>query len=155
MVDCAEIMRILPTFLVAALVLPACATAPTVDPAEVTAVMDAFYGAMKKGDPMAAMSLIAPGAMFVESGKLETRAEYESNHLPSDIEFEAQVTGKRRVVQVHIEGDAAWLIAETAYVGSFNGNDVDFVSSQLMVLTRQAGRWMIRTVHWSSRPNLG
>ena len=38
------------------------------------------------------MSVIAPDAMFVESGKLETRAEYEMNHLPVDIDFEKQVT---------------------------------------------------------------
>jgi hypothetical protein len=31
------------------------------------------------------MTLIAPDAVFVESGRLETRDEYEKNHLPADI----------------------------------------------------------------------
>ena len=41
------------------------------------------------------MSVIAPDAVFVESGTLETRAQYEANHLPADIEVERQVTGAR------------------------------------------------------------
>jgi hypothetical protein len=50
---------------------------------------------MKTGDAAAAMRVIAPDAAFLESGGLETRAEYEANHLPADIEFERAVTGKR------------------------------------------------------------
>jgi hypothetical protein len=29
---------------------------------------------------------------------------------------------------------------------------MDFVSAQLMVLTRDTGDWLIRSIHWSSRP---
>lgn len=136
------------------LVLPACTTPPEPNPAEVTAVVESFYGAIKKGEPAAAMSFIAPDAVFVESGKLETRAEYESNHLPADIEFESQVTGKRRPMQVKFKDDAAWVIALTEYAGTFEGDPVDFISAQLVVLTREAGTWRIRSIHWSSRPNI-
>ena len=118
-----------------------------------TATVESFYAAIKKGDAAAAMSLIAPDAVFLESGKLETRAEYESNHLPADIEFESQVNGKRRPMQVTFSGDAAWVIALTDYAGTFEGDPVDFISAQLVVLTRDAGAWRIRTIHWSSRPN--
>jgi ketosteroid isomerase-like protein len=106
---------------------------------------------MKKGDRAAAMQLIAPDAVFLESGKLETRAEYETNHLPADIEFESQVNGKRGPMRVSFEDDAAWVIATTEYQGTFEDDPVDFVSAQLMVLTRDTGDWRIRTVHWSSR----
>ena len=106
---------------------------------------------MKKGDTAAAMNLIAPDAVFLESGKLETRAEYEANHLPADIEFESQVTGKRGPVRVTFEGNTAWVIATTEYDGAFDGRPVNFVSAQLMVLTRNADSWRIRTIHWSSR----
>ena len=137
-----------------ALALPGCAQAPAPDPAGVTATIEGFYAAIKKGDPAAAMSFIAPDAVFVESGKLETRAQYEMNHLPLDIEFEGQVTGKRRPMDIKFQGDTAWVIAETEYAGEFEGSPVDFVSSQLAVLTRDAGRWVIRSIHWSSRPNI-
>ena len=105
---------------------------------------------MKTGDTAAAMRVIAPDAVFLEGGKLETRAQYEANHLPADIEFERQVTGKRGPWSVTFEGNTAWAIATTEYEGKFDGDPVNFVSAQLVVLTRDAGDWRIRSAHWSS-----
>jgi ketosteroid isomerase-like protein len=131
----------------------ACGPPPPAPPneSEVIAVVESFYGAIKKGDAAAAMSLIAADAVFLESGKLETRAEYEMNHLPADIEFETQVNGKRGPMRVTFAGDTAWVIALTEYDGTFQGSPVSFVSAQLVVLTRDSGNWRIRTIHWSSR----
>jgi ketosteroid isomerase-like protein len=136
------------------LLIPVFACAPASGPqaeAEVTAVLDKFYGAMKTGDTVTAMSVIAPDALFVESGKLETRSEYETNHLPNDIAFEKQVTGKRGPLRITVLGDTAWVIAVTVFEGTFDGSPVDFESAQLAVLTRTAGEWQIRSIHWSSR----
>jgi ketosteroid isomerase-like protein len=119
--------------------------------ADVTAALESFYGAMKRGDTAAAMAQIAPDAVFLETGRIETRAEYEMNHLPADIAFEKQVTGKRGPLKITVKGDAAWVIATTQFDGTFDGNPVSFVSQQLAVLTREDdGRWMIRSIHWSS-----
>ena len=132
--------------------LPACTSAPPPPrESDVTSVLESFYGAMKTGDKAAAMRVIAPDAVFLESGKLETRAEYEANHLPADIEFESQVTGKRSPWKVTFQGDTAWVIATTEYEGTFENSPVNFVSAQLAVLTRDSGEWRIRTIHWSSR----
>jgi ketosteroid isomerase-like protein len=128
-----------------------CSSASVPSESEVISVIEAFYGAIKKGDATAAMSVIAPDAVFLESGKLETRAEYETNHLPADIEFESEVTGKRGPVQVTFDGNTAWVIAMTEYNGKFQGGPVSFISAQLVVLTRDSGKWMIRSIHWSSR----
>jgi ketosteroid isomerase-like protein len=129
--------------------LAACESAPREE--DVVGVMESFYGAMKIGDTAAAMQHIAADAVFVESGRLETRAEYEANHLPADIQFEKQVTGKRSPWQVTFEDDTAWGIATTEYDGTFEGSPVNFVSAQLAVLTQQDGAWRIRSIHWSSR----
>jgi uncharacterized iron-regulated membrane protein/ketosteroid isomerase-like protein len=118
---------------------------------DVIAPLTAFYAAMKTGDKAAAMRPLAADAVFVESGKLETRAEYEANHLPADIQFESQVTGKRSPWQVKTQGDTAWVIATTDYDGTFDGSPVSFTSAQLAVLTRANGEWQIRSIHWSSR----
>jgi ketosteroid isomerase-like protein len=135
--------------------LPACAPAPTPHTdAEVAGVLESFYAAIKRGDSSAAMQLIAPDAVFIESGNLETRAEYEKNHLPSDIAFERQVDGKRDPIRVTFAGDTAWAIATTEYDGAFEGSQVSFVSAQLMVLTYDSGAWRIRSIHWSSRPRI-
>lgn len=133
--------------------LPACAPTPaTHTDAEVSAVLESFYGAIKRGDATAAMSVIAQDAMFVESGKLETREQYEKNHLPLDIDFERQITGKRGPLRITFNGDTAWIIATTEYDGKVDGGPVQFASSQLMVLTKEADGWKIRSIHWSSRP---
>lgn len=121
------------------------------DRAGVTATFNAFYGAMKAGDVAAAMKTIAPDAVFLEGGRLETRAEYESSHLPADIEFERAVTGKRGPLTITFNGNTAWVIATTEYEGTFENAPVNFVSAQLMVLTKGDGPWQIRSVHWSSR----
>jgi ketosteroid isomerase-like protein len=140
--------------LAAAVMISGCSSTPAPpNPAEVTAVVESFYGAIKKGDSAVAMSFIAPDAVFLESGKLETRAEYEANHLPADIAFEKQVDGTRQPMQVTFKDDVAWVIALTDYAGTFEGDPVDFVSAQLVVLTRDAGTWRIRSIHWSSRQN--
>ena len=98
--------------------LPACA--PPAPPApresDIKAVVDAFYGAITAGDAAAAMRLIAPDAVFVESGKIETRAEYEANHLPADIDFERQVKAQRGPLRVTFDGrDTAWVISREEY----------------------------------------
>jgi ketosteroid isomerase-like protein len=131
--------------------LSSCSASAPPSESDVVSVVEAFYSAMRKGDAVGAMSVIAPDAVFLESGKLETRAEYEMNHLPADIEFESEVSGKRGPMQVKFDGNTAWVIAMTDYDGKFQGSPVSFVSAQLVVLTRDSGRWMIRTIHWSSR----
>jgi ketosteroid isomerase-like protein len=140
-----------PAFVVAALLCVSlgCAAAPR--EADVVDVLESFYRAMKTGDAPAAMQHIAADAVFVESGRLETRDEYEKNHLPADIQFERQVDGKRSPWQVKFSGDTAWAIATTDFDGTFDGSPVNFVSAQLAVLTRQDGAWQIRSIHWSSR----
>jgi ketosteroid isomerase-like protein len=123
------------------------------DEADVKAAIESFYAAMKKGDPKAAMAMIAPDAMFVESGRIETRQQYEESHLPSDIDFEKQITGKRSPWRITLNGDTAWAIASTEYQGTFDGRDLSFVSRQLAVVTRgEDGKWLIRSIHWSSMP---
>jgi ketosteroid isomerase-like protein len=131
-------------------VLASCAACTSAPPpqAEVVAVVDAFYGAITAGRADDAMRLIAPDAVFVESGKIETRAEYETNHLPADIDFESQVKAVRGPLQMTFEGnDTAWVISTAEYD---EGNPEKYINTQLMVLTRGPEGWRIRTISWSS-----
>jgi ketosteroid isomerase-like protein len=135
----------------ATLCFSACGQPTAETQAEVRDTLEAFYAAMKNGDRAAAMSHIAEDAVFVEGGRLETRQQYEENHLPNDIGFEKQVTGKRGEWNITIEDNTAWAIATTEYDGIFDGAPVAFTSAQLAVLSRDAGAWRIRSIHWSSR----
>src|SRR5689334_20218670 len=108
------------TVFVFALMTGGCTSAPPAPPppseADIVKVVNAFYGAISAGDNAAAMKLIAPDAVFVESGKIETRAEYEMNHLPADIDFEKQVKAERGPLRVTFQGtDTAWVISRAEY----------------------------------------
>lgn len=139
------------TAALAILCLSACGQPTEETKVEVRNTLEAFYAAMKNADNAGAMALIAEDAVFVESGRLETREEYEKNHLPADISFEKQVSGKRGDWKITIEDDTAWAIVLTEYDGIFDGAPVAFTSGQLAVLSRDAGAWKIRSIHWSSR----
>jgi ketosteroid isomerase-like protein len=144
-------IRVMLLCLLICLIVVCTSSAQGDDRAGVTATFEAFYGAMKKGDVAAAMKVIAPDAVFLEGGQLESRAEYESSHLPADIAFEKAVTGVRGPLNITINGNTAWVIATATYEGTFENKPVNFVSAQLMVLTKGDGPWLIRSVHWSSR----
>jgi ketosteroid isomerase-like protein len=129
--------------------LPACSPTPAPpNEADVTKVVDAFYGGITAGDTGAVMQLIAPDAVFVESGKIETRAEYEDNHLPADIEFESKVKATRGPLRVTFDGrETAWVISTAEYD---EGNPEKYINTQLMILTHDTGDWRIRSISWSS-----
>lgn len=121
------------------------------DSAAVSAVVSAFHAGLRSGNAAAVMQLIADDALFLESGGVETRAEYEKNHLPADIEFEKVVSGKRSPIRVVVNGNSAWASSTSEYSGTFQGRAIDSLGAELMVLTREPAGWRIRAVHWSGR----
>lgn len=127
------------------------AAQPSDATADVTAVVDRFHAALKTGNAADAMQLLAPDVVILESGGTETRAEYEKNHLPADMEFEKAITATRSPYRVTVVGDAAWCISTAEFKGTFRGKPVDSIGAELIVLSRDAKGWRIRTVHWSGR----
>jgi ketosteroid isomerase-like protein len=115
------------------------------------AAIVAFHSALQSGDAASAMKLIAADALFIEGGNLENRTEYESNHLPADIDFEKAIHSKYKTVRVTVKGSTAWVISESDSQGTFEGRPVDFAGMELAVLTREPAGWRIRSMHWSSR----
>lgn len=121
------------------------------DSADVTAAVRRYHDALERGDSAAAVALLAPDAVILESGGLETVAEYRAHHLASDIEFAKAVPETRSAIQVAVRGDVAWAASTTTSKGTFRGRAVDSSGAELMVLTRTADGWRIAAIHWSSR----
>jgi ketosteroid isomerase-like protein len=119
--------------------------------ADVREVVNGFHNALSTGDAAKAVSLIADDAVFLEAGGVETRAQYEKDHLPADIAFEKGVTIKRTPIRIVVAGDAAWAWSTSEMTGSYQGRAVDSLGGELMVLSRTAAGWRIRAVHWSGR----
>ena len=116
----------------------------------IIATVNGFHEALRRGDGKAAMELLAPDAIILESGAAQTREEYEKYHLSEDIAFSRAVTSNSSTPSVHIEGNAAWVSSTSRVTGTFNGREVNSAGAELMVLTNSAFGWRIRSVHWSS-----
>ena len=134
-----------------AMAQPARVPAARSDSAEAAAVVDRFHRALAAGDSVAALALLAPDATILESGGVETRAEYRGHHLPGDIEFARAVRSQRTPVRVTVRGDVAWAISTSTTQGEFRGRQINSSGAELMVLTRVGSGWRISAIHWSSR----
>lgn len=121
------------------------------DSQDVTATVDAFHDALRRGDGAAAMKVLASDAVIIEGGGIETRAEYESHHLAADMEFATAVPSTRSNVAVKINGDTAWLTSASRTEGTFKDKPVNSRGAELMVLAKTADGWRIRAIHWSSQ----
>jgi ketosteroid isomerase-like protein len=119
--------------------------------ADVQKVVDAFHAGLKRGDAAAVMQLLAPDVVMLEAGGIETRAQYEKDHLPADFEFEKVVTSAFKPYRVVVVGDVAWTIHTSESKGTFRNRPVDSLGVELMVLSKDASGWRIRAVHWSAR----
>jgi len=127
--------------------------APTAlkDSAAAAATVTAYHRALAAGDSAAALAILAPDATILESGGMETREEYRSHHLPSDIAFARAVRSVDGPVRVKVQGDVAWAVSTNVVQGQFRGRPVNSVGAELMVLNRISGEWKIVAIHWSSR----
>lgn len=121
------------------------------DSAEVAAVVARFHQALETGDSAAALALLAPDAVILESGGVEDVPEYRGHHLPADIEFARAIQGTRAPVQVRVRGDVAWAAGTSVSQGEFRGRAINSAGAELMVLARTPGGWRIAAIHWSSR----
>lgn len=127
------------------------AGAPRSDSSEVANVVTRYHDALATGDSATALALLAPDAIILESGDLETREEYRLHHLPADIQFARAVRSERSPLRVTIRGDVAWVSSTSTTQGQYRQRAVSSAGAELMVLTREADGWRIRAIHWSSR----
>ena len=121
--------------------------------AEAIATSTHFYDLLGRGDSAAAARLLASDATVLESGDLETRAEYLAHHIGADIEFAKAVPSKRTIRQVVRQGNVVWLAATSTSSGQFENRPIDSRGAELMVLSKVESGWRIRAIHWSSHRN--
>lgn len=74
------------------------------DSADVVGALAKFHGALAAGDSAGALALLSPDALILESGGVQTRADYQAHHLAADIEFARAVPSTRTVTRVTVEG---------------------------------------------------
>ena len=117
----------------------------------VVKVVHAFHDALAQGDSLGALALLADDVTILESGGLETRADYRGQHLPGDIAFARAVPSQRGEPVVTVVGDVAWIVSTSKTTGTYRDRPINSAGAELVVLSRGAAGWQIRAVHWSSR----
>lgn len=121
------------------------------DSAAVVEVIERYHAALAQADTATAMALLAPDAIILESGGMETREEYRSHHLPADMAFARAVPRQRSSIEVRVHGNTAWAASTSVVRGTFRDREIDSRGAELMVLRRSPGGWLIEAIHWSSR----
>jgi uncharacterized protein (TIGR02246 family) len=121
------------------------------DSAAVVAVVMKYHEALATGDSAGALALLTDDAVILESGGVETRAEYRSHHLPADINHARSVKSQRSQVRVLVHHDMAWTASSSTSQGETNGRAVNSTGAEMMVLVRTPDGWKISAIHWSSR----
>ena len=128
-------------------------SAPPADEAGLDAAVKAYQTAFDTNKPAEVMAFIADDALMMEAGIVQTRAEYEKEHLPADMDFGKGVTAKRAPDRRVVRGDTAWVTTQTQFTGTYQDKPVSFQGLELMVWSRELAGWRIRAIHWSSRRN--
>lgn len=121
------------------------------DSAEVVRAVRHLDELLAKGDTTGVMTLLMDDAVILESGGMESRAEYQAHHLKSDAEFARAVKSERTIRSVTVRGDAAWVSSTSTTEGTFRGRAVNSMGAELVALVRTAAGWRISAIHWSSR----
>ena len=121
-----------------------------VDAATITSTAEDFHKALAAGEPDRVMSLLSPDALIVEGGAVQTRDEYQREHLAEDIAYARAVPSTLRDVVVRQDGDVAWVTSTFNVTGKFQDKAVDNLAAETMVLTKTPTGWRIRIIHWSS-----
>lgn len=121
------------------------------DAAAIKKTAEEFHQALARGKSDQVMALLQAGALLVEGGTVQTREEYESEHLPADIAYAAAVPGKQLSAVVRQDGDIAWVTSTFSVTGKFHDKTIDELAAETMVLTKTSSGWRIRAIHWSSQ----
>lgn len=130
---------------------PLSAQATRDDSAAVVTAVQQFHAALTAGDSARAVAMLSNDVVVLESGSIQTRAEYLSHHLGADMKASKGSKATRNVVHVRLVGEAAFVVSKTVSPPSGADNSTGSEMAELMVLARTASGWSIRAVHWSSR----
>ena len=125
---------------------------PNGDSVAVVKVIEQFRAALAHADSAGVLALLAPDVLILESGDVETLADYRAHHIGADIAFARAVPGVHKTVAVRLAENTAWVTSTSVTQGQFEGRAVNSSGAELMVLTRTTQRspWLVRAIHWSS-----
>lgn len=119
-------------------------------PGDPVAVMEAFHHALAEGDGEAALALLHENATILEGGHLQTRSQYASGHLASDMEFARAIDTEIVSRSMEASEEQAMVSTRTRLSGEFRGESVDQEISETAGLVRTQDGWRIASLVWTA-----
>ena len=119
--------------------------------AGIRTVVLSFKEALRAGDSLAVLELLHPDASVYEGGHAETRDQYRSGHLRSDIAFLGAVDTETTWDGIVAGSDVAVYMSEYTVQGEYRGREIDAHGTETIALVLTEDGWRIRHIHWSSR----
>lgn len=117
-------------------------------------IVTAFHEALKSGDREAALELLLPETLILESGHLQTVTEYAEHHLTSDIEMSKATSFEVLEQSMQTVEDVAWVVTRSRRTGTFKERKIDSTGVETMVLHHVKAGWRIAHIHWSSSESM-
>lgn len=121
------------------------------DSTAAAATVERFHDALSARDSVTAVSLLASDALILESGVIETRADYVGHHLAADMKAGQGAKRTKAVLRVTVLGDVAYVVTKTTTPATNADGSNGSEMAELMLLSRSGTGWTIRAIHWSSR----
>jgi ketosteroid isomerase-like protein len=146
-----RIVAVLCVVLIATLVGGARASGQQDPEEQVAAAVHAFHSAVAEGDSVSALSVLADDVVILESGGVQDKEGYRSEHLAGDMRFARAVRRERGDIEVSVRGEVAWAYSTSVTQGQMGDREINSQGAELVVLAREDGAWKIKAVHWSSR----
>jgi len=115
--------------------------------------VQAFQDALQVGNRNLVLQWLDPAVRIEEGGHTEnSRAEYASGHLQSDIDFlkTARVYPQSR--SSRLAGDTATVSTQTRIVAQPDGKPIEILSNEAASLKMTSEGWRIVHIQWSATP---
>ncbi|MBS0377194.1 MAG: c-type cytochrome [Proteobacteria bacterium] len=119
---------------------------------EAEAAAQDFLDALRSGDRVKILRLLAPEAQITEGNETQSVKQYAGHHMSEDVAFlkHSELTVVSRTSAA--TGDTARVISETNIIGTTNGRAARLRSREQMGLKRIGDQWKIVSIEWSSHP---
>jgi len=115
-------------------------------------ILDAFHHALSEGNGDGALALLHDNATILEGGHVQTKSEYASGHLASDMAFIGAVNVETVSRDSQISETQATVTSRQKISGTFQDRDVDHEMLETAALAKTTDGWRIISLVWSAAP---
>ena len=113
-------------------------------------VVKSFHAALEQGSRDTVSEVLDGRVNVFEGGDVDRSATaYLSGHMNADFEFMAGVETSVLEHRVYESGDMAYSIMRTNYIGRYQGEPVDYIGIETLVLEKRHDSWKVTHIHWS------